>query len=102
MWCKFISITLLATYLLTQTSLALGAESKPKTGASTTEQSRKVKIKYKDKTDVNFDDALIEGAAKNPFMSMISNRDQEFSKGFIKIRHDWHDQLIMSVSGLSQ
>jgi hypothetical protein len=73
-----------------------------KTKASKAEQSRKFKVKYKQKTDVDFGDALVEGSAKNPFMSMIGDRDQEFKRGFIKIRYDWHDALIMSVSGLGQ
>jgi hypothetical protein len=70
--------------------------------ASKTEQSRKFKVKYKQKTDVDFGDALVEGSAKNPFMSMIGDRDQDFNRGFVKIRYDWHDALIMSVSGLGQ
>jgi hypothetical protein len=73
-----------------------------KPGSSMDGQSRKVKVKYKEKTDLDFEDTTIEGTAKNPFASMLMSRDQEFKQGFIKIRYDWHDQLIMSVSGLNQ
>jgi hypothetical protein len=77
---------------------------KPQAGATprSDNETKKFKVKYKDKTNVDFSDALIEGAAKNPFMSLIGTRDQEFGKGFIKIRYDWHDQLIISTSGLTQ
>ena len=64
-------------------------------------QSKKIKV-YKKETSVNFEDTAIDGSAKNPFLSMLGSRDPEFNKGFVKIRYNWHDQLIMSVSGLSQ
>jgi hypothetical protein len=74
------------------------ADSKP----VNSEQSKKIKVKYKEKTSVDFSDALVEGSAKNPFMTMVSTRDQDFNNGFIKIRYNWHDALIMSTSGLGQ
>lgn len=64
------------------------------------EQSRRVK--FKKNTKVDFDDALIEGGVKNPFSTMIGGRDGEFNQGFIKIRREWHDQMIMSIHGLNQ
>lgn len=60
------------------------------------------KVKYKKDTKVDFDDELIEGGVKNPFSSMIGSRDGDNKTGFIKIRKEWHDQMIMSVNGLSQ
>ena len=60
------------------------------------------KVKFKDKTEVNFDDANIEGSVKNPFGTIVNSRDQDINKGFIKLRYHWHDQMVLSVSGLSQ
>lgn len=59
------------------------------------------KVKYKDKTTVDFDEANIDGTVKNPFGSIVNSRDQDFDKGFIKLRYHWHDQMVMSLSGLS-
>lgn len=64
------------------------------------EQSKKVK--FKDKTELNFEDAAIDGQIKNPFATLMNSRDQDFGGGFIKLRNNWHDQMIMSVNGLSQ
>ncbi len=65
-------------------------------------QGQSKKIRYKKDTKVDFDDELIEGGVKNPFQSMIGGRDGDNKSGFIKIRKEWHDQMIMSVNGLSQ
>lgn len=59
------------------------------------------RVKFKDKTTVDFDAANIEGSAKSPFGSIVNSRDQDFNKGFIKLRYHWHDQMVMSLSGLS-
>ena len=59
------------------------------------------RVKFKDKTSVDFDDAAIDGSVKNPFGSIVNSRDQDFDKGFIKLRYHWHDQMVMSLSGLS-
>jgi hypothetical protein len=59
------------------------------------------RVKYKDKTSVDFDEAAIDGSVKNPFGSIVNSRDQDFDKGFIKLRYHWHDQMVMSLSGLS-
>jgi len=72
--------------------------SKP-TKSGSLESSKRVK--YKDKTSVDFDAADIDGSAKSPFGSMGQSRDQGFDKGFIKLRYHWHDQMVMSLSGLS-
>jgi hypothetical protein len=93
--------------LLSSIANSASAAPAPKPAATSPSKSmegetKRVKVKYKDKTNVDFSDALIEGAAKNPFMSMVGSRDQEFGKGFVKIRYNWHDQLIMSTSGLTQ
>jgi hypothetical protein len=60
------------------------------------------KIKFKEKTEINFDDTNIDGNFKSPFGTLMSNRDQQFNKGFIKLRTNWHDQMVTSVSGISQ
>ena len=101
------TFTLCLGTLLGSVANSAAAAPAPKPAATSPSKSmegetKRVKIKYKDKTNVDFSDALIEGAAKNPFMSMVGSRDQEFGKGFVKIRYNWHDQLIMSTSGLTQ
>jgi hypothetical protein len=79
---------------------------KPANGASSagTKPSLDVskKVKFKDKTEINFDDTAIDGSFKSPFGTLMNNRDQDFNKGFIKLRTNWHDQMITSVSGISQ
>ena len=69
---------------------------------NTSSQGQAKRIKYKKDTKVDFDDELIEGGVKNPFQSTIGGRDGNMKQGFIKIRREWHDQMIMSVNGLSQ
>lgn len=81
--------------------LALAKGGKAPARNSSMEQSKKFKI-GKDHTSVDFDDASIEGQAKNPFGSMLNSRDQDFNKGFIKLRYNWHDQMLISASGMSQ
>ena len=71
-----------------------------KPGRTTSLETSK-KVKYRDKTSVDFDAADIDGSAKNPFGTMVQSRDQDFNKGFIKLRYHWHDQMVMSLSGLS-
>jgi hypothetical protein len=58
-------------------------------------------VKYKKKTEVNFDDATIEGNVKTPFGQSISSRDQKFDRNFIKIRRHFHDQMLIGAGGLS-
>lgn len=60
------------------------------------------KVKFKKNTKVDFDDELIEGGVKNPFSPMIGGRDGDNKADFIKIRKEWHDQMIMSVNGLNK
>lgn len=55
-----------------------------------------------DRTNVDFDEADITGQARNPFNSLLNARDQEGPGDFIRLRKHWHDQMIISVSGLSQ
>lgn len=78
--------------------------SPPPSGRNVEGQAKKLKIntKYKKEMTVDFDAANIEGQAKNPFASMVSQRDPNINSGFVKLRTHWHDQMIMSVSGLSQ
>ncbi len=74
------------------------------TGNSTKKSSLETskKVKFKDHTEVNFDEAHIEGSYKSPLAQMINERDQEIKRGFISVRTHWHDQMIISTSGLSQ
>lgn len=58
-------------------------------------------VKYKKKTEVNFDDATIEGSVKTPFGQSLSSRDQKFDRDFIKIRRHFHDQMLIGAGGLS-
>ena len=58
-------------------------------------------VKYKSKTEVNFDDATIEGSVRTPFGQGISSRDQKFSRNFINIRKNFHDQMLLSTGGIS-
>ena len=60
------------------------------------------RVKFKKDTKVDFDDELIEGGVKNPFSSMINSRDGDNKSGFVRIRKEWHDQMIMSINGLNQ
>lgn len=55
-----------------------------------------------DRKEVDFDNADISGSARNPFNSLLSSREQENPGEFVRLRKHWHDQLILSVSGLSQ
>jgi hypothetical protein len=89
----------LSTAAMAQPEKKGGSNSSPAARAQSLEPSKKVK--FKDKTSVDFDDANIDGSVKNPFGSIIQSRDQGFDKGFIKIRYNWHDQMVMSLSGLS-
>lgn len=81
-------------------SRLVAAESTGKPTNSSDGQARRVK--FKKDTKVDFDDALIEGGVKTPFSSMVGSRDGDNKSGFVKIRKEWHDQMIMSVNGLSQ
>lgn len=60
------------------------------------------KVRFKENTTVNFGDTVVKGQARNPFFSLVPTRDTNSNGGFIRIRYNWHDQQIMSVSGLSQ
>jgi hypothetical protein len=77
------------------------AEGKSSKAASSLESPEK-KVEYKKNTKVDFDESTITGERKNPFATMLNSRDQQFNKGFINIRKNWHDKMIMSVQGLAQ
>jgi hypothetical protein len=72
------------------------------TAKPSSNQGQAKRIKYKKDTKVDFEDELIEGGVKNPFSSMLNSRDGDNKTGFVRIRKEWHDQMIMSVNGLSQ
>ena len=58
-------------------------------------------VKYKSKTEVNFDDATIEGSIRTPYGQSLNSRDQNFNRNFIKYRKHFHDQMLLSTGGLS-
>jgi len=76
--------------------------SNSKKNPSELEQSKSIKFNSKSGSKLDFEDTNIEGAVKNPFSSLLNTRDQEFKKGFVKLRTQWHDQMVLGISGLSQ
>ena len=96
---SIIKSVFLAACVISMAGVAQG-QSKGKQKTSL-EAQKKFKVS-KDKTAVDFDEASIEGQAKNPFGSLLNSRDQDFNKGFIKLRYNWHDQMLISASGMSQ
>ncbi|MFZ9520639.1 MAG: hypothetical protein ACO3A4_09195 [Silvanigrellaceae bacterium] len=78
---------------------ALSAPKNSSGGRKGLEDSKSVK--YKSKTEVNFDDATIEGSVRTPFGQGISSRDQKFSRNFINVRKNFHDQMLLSTGGIS-
>ena len=98
---SFISIGALLAATPTPEAFAQKVKEKASNARSQKSLETSKRIKFKDKTSVDFDAAAIDGQAKNPFGSIVQSRDQGFDKGFIKIRTNWHDQMVMSLSGLS-
>ena len=105
-----LTAALLGPLLLNSISSAAPRNSAPRPQAIASENTAKPssnqgqakRVKFKKDTKVDFDDELIEGGVKNPFSSMINSRDGDNKSGFVRIRKEWHDQMIMSVNGLSQ
>lgn len=85
--------------IFTQANHALAAPKGGGSGSKSLESSKSVK--YKAKTEVNFDDATIEGSVRTPFGQGISTRDQNFNRNFINVRKNFHDQMLLSTSGIS-
>lgn len=79
--------------------LASTAHAAPKGGKKSLESSKTVK--YKEKTEVSFDDATIEGSVRTPYGQTLNSRDQNFNRNFIKVRKHFHDQMLLSTGGLS-
>lgn len=94
---KIISFSLLAA--LTWASPAFAAGKGGGSGSKSLENSKSVK--YKSKTEVNFDDATIEGSVRTPFGQGINSRDQKFNRNFVNIRKNFHDQMLLSTGGIS-
>ena len=89
--------------LLSQILIAAPKQGKSsKSSSESSLDSGEKKVEYKKNTKVDFDESTITGERKNPFATMLNSRDQEFNKGFINIRKNWHDKMIMSVQGLAQ
>ena len=105
-----LTAAVLAPLVLTSVASANQRNSAPRpqavaaenTAKPSSNQGQAKRIKYKKDTKVDFEDELIEGGVKNPFSSMINSRDGDNKTGFVRIRKEWHDQMIMSVNGLSQ
>jgi hypothetical protein len=93
-------LRLICVFALLFTSTApWSASAAPKGGNKSLESSKTVK--YKKKTEVNFDDATIEGSVRTPFGQGLGSRDTNFKNNFIKVRKNFHDQMLMSSGGLS-
>ena len=79
---------------------SFSAEAAPKGGGGKGLENSK-SVKYRSKTEVNFDDATIEGSVRTPYGQSLNSRDQNFSRNFIKYRKHFHDQMLLSTGGLS-
>lgn len=105
---RFITHALLAGFIVASATTVGTAEAqgkkKPAAAAkrkSGLETSKRFKA-GKDQTKVDFDEAAIEGQAKNPFGTLLNSRDQDFNRGFIKLRYNWHDYMKLGAMGMSQ
>ncbi|NBO37111.1 hypothetical protein EBU99_00845 [bacterium] len=100
----YIHKTLFLLSIILVCGSAIVAEAAPKggnsSGASKSLENSK-SVKYKSKTEVNFDDATIEGSVRTPFGQALNSRDQNFNRNFIKYRKHFHDQMLLSTGGLS-
>ena len=94
------------TFLVPSVGFLGEALSQPSNGAATGKKTKSLetqkRVKFKERTEVNFEDAHIDGSYKSPLAQMINERDQDFKRGFISIRQNWHDQMIISTSGLGR
>ena len=79
------------------------AQQGQKLGSSMEGEAKKFKVggKVKDKKELDFNDASIDGSAKAPPGLGLGARDGEMPSDFVKIRYHWHDQMISSTSGFS-
>lgn len=86
-------------------AFSVTATAQPKARAKTSSgglEGESKKIRYKKDTEINFDDALIEGNAKSPFASFLNNRDQDVPSGFLKLRYHWHDKMAAGISTMGR
>lgn len=86
--------------LLCSPVYSFSAEAAPKGGGGKSLENSK-SVKYRSKTEVNFDDATIEGSVRTPYGQSLNSRDQNFNRNFIKYRKHFHDQMLLSTGGLS-
>lgn len=104
---RFITPALLAVFFAASAMTFHTAEAQAKKpaaaakGKSGLETSKRFKA-GKDQTKVDFDEAAIEGQAKNPFGTLLNSREQDFNRGFIKLRYNWHDYMKLGAMGMSQ
>lgn len=75
------------------------AQGKGGSGSRSLESTKTVK--YKSKTEVNFDDANIDGTVRTPFGQQLNSRDQKFNRNFINVRKNFHDQMLLSTGGIA-
>jgi hypothetical protein len=54
----------------------------------------------KSKTKIDFGDAEIDGARKNPMASMLTNNKAKKDYDMVPIRTDWKPEMIQSASSL--
>ena len=52
------------------------------------------------KTEIDLDEATLQGSARNPSLSAISSTKAETDYDFVKIRLRWHPEMIQSASSL--
>jgi hypothetical protein len=97
-----LTLSLLSQILIAAPKQGKSSKSSSKSSSESSLESGEKKVEYKKNTKVDFDESTITGERKNPFATMLNSRDQEFNKGFINIRKNWHDKMIMSVQGLAQ
>ena len=95
---KWVGVALAALFVATMTAGTAEAQ-RSKSNKKSLQTTKNVK--YKKKTEVNFDDATIEGSVKTPDGLSLSSRDQKFDQNFIKIRKHFHDQILIGAGGLS-
>ena len=88
--------TFTVSFMLLQTTAAWA---QGKGGGKSLESSKSVK--YKSKTEVNFDDANIDGTVRTPFGTSFNTRDQKFGRNFVNVRKNFHDQMLLSTGGIA-
>jgi len=74
----------------------------PKKGAKTREKNitREGSAKRNDRTKIDFESTDIDGQRKLPLGSILNNTKSDKNYNFVRIRTDWHPEMIQSASSL--